>query len=266
MGKYHPHGDAAIYDTLVRMAQDFSMRYPLVDGQGNFGSIDGDPPAAMRYTEARMAKLAAEMMEDLDKDTVDFSPQLRRRGPEPAGPALRLPEPARERLDRHRRGHGHQHPAPQPGARSATAVDRPDREPGHHHRRADARSCPAPTSPRRASSAAATGIRRPTRPGGASSRIRARAAHRGGPRGTRRPSSSPRSPTRSTRRPSSRRSRNWSRTRRSTGISDLRDESAARASAIVIELKRGEIAEVVLNQLFKHTPLQTTFGVISWPS
>ena len=72
MGKYHPHGDSAIYDTIVRMAQDFSLRYPLVDGQGNFGSIDGDPPAAMRYTEARMAKLAHQMLEDLDKDTVDF--------------------------------------------------------------------------------------------------------------------------------------------------------------------------------------------------
>ena len=74
MGKYHPHGDAAIYDTLVRMAQDFSMRYMLVDGQGNFGSIDGDPPAAMRYTEVRLDRLASEMLEDLDKDTVDFVP------------------------------------------------------------------------------------------------------------------------------------------------------------------------------------------------
>ncbi|MGE5258732.1 MAG: DNA gyrase subunit A, partial [Hyphomicrobiales bacterium] len=72
IGKYHPHGDAAVYDTIVRMAQDFSMRYPLVDGQGNFGSIDGDPPAAMRYTEIRMERLAHEMLEDLDKETVDF--------------------------------------------------------------------------------------------------------------------------------------------------------------------------------------------------
>ena len=74
MGKYHPHGDSAIYDTLVRMAQDFSMRYPLVDGQGNFGSIDDDPAAAMRYTEARLTRLAMEMLRDLDQDTVDFSP------------------------------------------------------------------------------------------------------------------------------------------------------------------------------------------------
>src|SRR5688572_19196353 len=74
MGNYHPHGDASIYDTLVRMAQDFNMRYVLTDGQGNFGSVDGDPPAAMRYTEARLEALADEMMADLDKETVDFSP------------------------------------------------------------------------------------------------------------------------------------------------------------------------------------------------
>ena len=76
LGKYHPHGDSAVYDTMVRMAQDFALRYPLVDGQGNFGSIDGDSPAAMRYTEARMAKLAEEMLRDLEKDTVDFVPNL----------------------------------------------------------------------------------------------------------------------------------------------------------------------------------------------
>jgi len=74
IGKYHPHGDTAVYDTIVRMAQDFSLRYPMVNGQGNFGSIDGDPPAAMRYTEVRLTRLAHEMLEDLDKETVDFVP------------------------------------------------------------------------------------------------------------------------------------------------------------------------------------------------
>ena len=74
MGNYHPHGDSAIYDTLVRMAQDFNMRYALVDGQGNYGSVDGDPPAAMRYTEARLTRLAGEMLADIDKETVDFGP------------------------------------------------------------------------------------------------------------------------------------------------------------------------------------------------
>ena len=77
LGKYHPHGDSSVYDTMVRMAQDWSLRYPFVDGQGNFGSIDGDPPAAMRYTEARLRKIAEEMMVDIDKNTVDFSSAVR---------------------------------------------------------------------------------------------------------------------------------------------------------------------------------------------
>lgn len=76
LGKYHPHGDSSVYDTMVRMAQDWSLRYPFVDGQGNFGSIDGDPPAAMRYTEARLRKIAEEMMVDIDKNTVDFRPNF----------------------------------------------------------------------------------------------------------------------------------------------------------------------------------------------
>src|SRR5438876_6705359 len=83
MGTYHPHGDQAIYDTLVRLAQDFAMRYPLVDGQGNFGSIDDDPPAAMRYTEARLARLATEMLRDIDADTVDFTPNYDESSQEP---------------------------------------------------------------------------------------------------------------------------------------------------------------------------------------
>ena len=76
MGVYHPHGDSAIYDTMVRMAQPFSLRYPLVDGQGNFGSVDGDPPAAMRYTECRMMRIASEMLADIDMETVDFIAEL----------------------------------------------------------------------------------------------------------------------------------------------------------------------------------------------
>ena len=83
LGRYHPHGDASVYDALVRLAQDFSMRYMLVDGHGNFGSVDGDPPAAYRYTESRMSKIAVEMLEDIDKDTVDFQPNYDDRLKEP---------------------------------------------------------------------------------------------------------------------------------------------------------------------------------------
>ena len=91
MGKYHPHGDQSIYDTMVRMAQDFSLRYPLVDGQGNFGSIDGDPPAAMRYTESRLDRIAKHMLEDIDKKTVDFQPNFDDSEQEPTVLPSRLP-------------------------------------------------------------------------------------------------------------------------------------------------------------------------------
>ena len=91
MGKYHPHGDMAIYDTLVRMAQDFSLRYPLIDGQGNFGSVDGDNAAAMRYTECRLQKIAAELLADIDKETVDFVPNYDGKEQEPSVLPSRLP-------------------------------------------------------------------------------------------------------------------------------------------------------------------------------
>src|SRR5438477_3600014 len=91
MGSYHPHGDAAIYDTLVRMAQTFSLRYPLVDGQGNFGSVDDDPPAAMRYTECRLTRMAEDLNADIDKDTVDFGPTYDETNMEPAVLPTRVP-------------------------------------------------------------------------------------------------------------------------------------------------------------------------------
>ncbi|MCL4148859.1 UNVERIFIED_CONTAM: hypothetical protein GTU68_017365, partial [Idotea baltica] len=91
MGKYHPHGDSAIYDSIVRMAQPFSMRYMLIDGQGNFGSVDGDPPAAMRYTEVRMAKIAQELLADIDQETVDFVPNYDGTESEPAVLPSRIP-------------------------------------------------------------------------------------------------------------------------------------------------------------------------------
>ncbi len=114
IGKYHPHGDTAVYDTIVRMAQDFSLRYMLVDGQGNFGSVDGDNAAAMRYTEIRLAKIAHEMLADIDKETVDFGPNYDGTEKEPLVLPTPAAQPAGQRLGRHRGGHGHQHPAAQP--------------------------------------------------------------------------------------------------------------------------------------------------------
>ena len=120
IGKYHPHGDTAVYDTIVRMAQPFSMRYLLVDGQGNFGSVDGDMPAAMRYTEVRMSRLAHELLADIDKETVDFTPNYDETGDRAVGAADARAEPAGQRPDRHRGRHGDQHPAAQPRPRSST--------------------------------------------------------------------------------------------------------------------------------------------------
>ena len=113
MGDYHPHGNHAIYDALVRLAQDFAVRYPLVDGQGNFGNIDGDNPAAERYTEARMTETAALMLEGIDEDTVDFRPNYDGRERRAGRAAGSVPEPARQRLVRHCRRHGDQHSAAQ---------------------------------------------------------------------------------------------------------------------------------------------------------
>ena len=127
MGKYHPHGDQAIYDALVRMAQDFSMRLPLIDGQGNFGSVDGDPPAAMRYTECRLAKPAMALLDDIDKDTVDFQAELRRQREGAGGAAGALPEPPGQRRRRHRGRHGDQHPAAQ-SRRGDRRLHRADRQ------------------------------------------------------------------------------------------------------------------------------------------
>ena len=104
MGNYHPHGDSAIYDTLVRMAQDFNMRYRLVDGQGNYGSVDGDPAAAMRYTEARLTKLAEEMLVDIDRETVNFAPTYDESSVEPVVLPARVPNPVGQWCGWDRRG------------------------------------------------------------------------------------------------------------------------------------------------------------------
>ena len=134
---YHPHGEAAVYDALVRMVQDFSLRYPLVDGQGNFGSVDGDGAAAMRYTEARSRAIAEEMLADIDKNTVDFVPNYDdETRNQPSCPA-RLPEPAAQRRVRHRRRHGDEYPAAQ-SDRDVRRAHPSDRQPRCHCRGSDA--------------------------------------------------------------------------------------------------------------------------------
>ena len=157
LGKYHPHGDSSVYDALVRMVQDFSLRYPLIDGQGNFGSVEGDPAAAYRYTEARLTPIAMEMLADIDKNTVDFVPNFDDRLEEPTRPAVRDSQPASSTARRDRGRHGDEHPAAQPprGHRRDHPADRqPERR-----RPTSGSSSRAPTSRPAATSTAAQGSR-----------------------------------------------------------------------------------------------------------
>ena len=137
MGNYHPHGDSAIYDTLVRLAQDFALRYPLVDGQGNFGSIDDDPPAAMRYTEARLARLATEMLRDIDANTVDFTPNYDESRQEPLILPARFPNLLVNGSAGIAVGMATNIP-PHNLRETIDAVGRLHRRPGHRRRRPDA--------------------------------------------------------------------------------------------------------------------------------
>ena len=130
MGNYHPHGDMAIYPTLVHMAQPWAMRDTLIEGQGNFGSMDGDPPASMRYTEARLTHLGATLMEDMEKDTVNFVPNYDETTTEPSRFSRRFSKSAGQWRDRHRGRNGHQHASAQPCARCVNGIcaliDQPD--------------------------------------------------------------------------------------------------------------------------------------------
>ena len=146
LGKYHPHGDSSVYDALVRMVQDFSLRYPLVDGQGNFGSVDGDPAAAYRYTEARLTQVAIAMLEDIDKNTVDFQPNFDDRLQEPTVLPSRVPNLLVNGSSGHRGRHGHQHPAAQP-ARGGEGGRDPDRQPRGFASPSCARSITGPDFP-----------------------------------------------------------------------------------------------------------------------
>ena len=265
MGNYHPHGDSAIYDTLVRLAQDFAMRYPLIDPQGNFGSIDNDPPAAMRYTEARLSRLATEMLRDIDADTVDFRPNYDESRQEPlvlparfpnllvngssgiaVGMATNIPpHNLREAIDAvvayvddpaiDVDGPDEAHQGPR----------LPDRR---HHRRAQ-------RHPRR--------LRDRARPGG-----RARPAHiepmeRGKERiiVTEMPYQVYKGDGRGDGSGLMQKIVEQVQNGRIKEIADLRDESDKSGIRLVIELKRDENPKVVLNKLYKHTQLQTTFGV-----
>jgi DNA gyrase subunit A len=262
MGKYHPHGDSAIYETLVRMAQDFALRYPLVDGQGNFGSIDDDPPAAMRYTEARLGPLATEMLRDIDADTVDFGPNYDESTREPVLLPARFPNLLVN------------------GA-TGIAVGMATNIPPHNLREVIGavnayiddpeidmkglmRYVKGPDFPGGGTIMGTQGIRDAYRSGRGSIRIRAKAhveplkggrdaivvtelpfmVKKGGEGGL------------------IAKIADLVRDKKITGVSDLRDESDRTGMRLVIELKRGgDPAQVVLNQLYKRTAMQQSFGI-----
>src|SRR3954463_12089646 len=273
MGNFHPHGDASIYDTLVRMAQDFNMRYPLVDGQGNFGSIDGDPPAAMRYTEARLRPLADDMMADLDKETVDFSPNYDETTEEPTvlpapfpnllvngaagiavGMATNIPtHNLREVID------GCVWTIENTHLRSASE--------GPPLSRTDKikqlfRLIPGPDFPTGGYIVGRAGIAQAYTTGRGSIMMRARSLIETNKKGDRTAIVFTEIPYQVNKARLIERIADLVREKTIEGISDLRDESDREGMRIVIELKRGEMPEVILNNLYKHTPLQSSFGII----
>ena len=260
LGKYHPHGDSSVYDALARMAQPFVMRGLLVDGHGNFGSIDGDSPAAMRYTEARMTPLAMELLQGIEKDTVSFHLNFDDTQKEPDLLPGRYPQPAGERRLGHCRGPGHQHPAPQFGGGHRRG-DRPDREPGHHHPRVN--EVPArPGFPHRRAAGGRRGnlCRLRDRPG--------QAAPAGpGPRGTRPAGRSllviTQVPYQVNKAQMLEKILRLSEEKKGVlgGIHDIRDESDRTGMRAVIELKKDVDPEKALAALYKYSDLQVTFGV-----
>ena len=271
MGNFHPHGDASIYDTLVRLAQDFNMRYPLVDGQGNFGSIDGDPPAAMRYTESRLQALGDDMMTDLDKETVDFAPNYDETTEEPTV----LPTPFPNLLVNGSAGIavGMATNVPPHNLREVVdgcvwliqntyLTDSDERLSRGEKLKQLIRLIPGPDFPTGSYIVGAGGIQQAYATGRGSILLRAKSTTETNKKGDRVSIVVTEIPYQVNKAKLIERIADLVREKTIEGISDLRDESDREGMRIVIELKRGEVPEVVLNNLYKHTPLQSTFGII----
>ncbi|SCK23455.1 DNA gyrase subunit A [Vogesella sp. LIG4] len=259
IGKYHPHGDSAVYDTIVRMAQDFSLRYPLVDGQGNFGSVDGDNAAAMRYTEIRMARIAHELLADIDKETVDFGPNYDGSEHEPLILPSRIPNLLIN-------------------GSSGIAVGMATNIPPHNITEV-INGClalldngeltidelidiiPAPDFPTAGIIYGTAGIKEAYRTGRGRAIMRARVHFEDIGKGDRQAIIVDEIPYQVNKARLLERISELVRDKQIEGISDLRDESDKSGMRVVIELKRGEMPEVVLNHLYKQTQLQDSFGI-----
>ena len=259
IGKYHPHGDTAVYDTIVRMAQHFSLRYPLIDGQGNFGSVDGDNAAAMRYTEIRMARIAHEMLADLDKETVDFGPNYDGSEHEPLVMPAKIPNLLIN-------------------GSSGIAVGMATNIPPHNlNEVVDAclalldnpgmdiaeliRIIPAPDFPTAGILYGTEGIREGYLTGRGRVVMRARTHIEDLEKGGRQALIVDELPYQVNKAQLLVKIGELVRDKKIEGISDLRDESDKSGMRVVIELRRGEVAEVILNQLYKETAMQDTFGM-----
>jgi DNA gyrase subunit A len=260
IGKYHPHGDMAVYDSIVRMAQDFSLRYPLVDGQGNFGSVDGDPPAAMRYTEIRMAKLAAELLADIDKETIDFVPNYDESLIEPTVLPSKFPNLIVNGSSGIAVGMATNIP-PHNLVETINAlisvIDNPDipvKELMTY--------VPGPDFPTGAFIYGKEGIRQAYETGRGVIQLRARAIIERDRKGERENIVITELPYQTNKAKLIEKIADLVENREIEGISTIRDESDREGMRVVIELKRNEIAEVILNQLYKHTQMQTSFGII----
>ena len=261
MGKYHPHGDSAIYDTLVRLAQDFSMRNMLVDGQGNFGSIDDDPAAAMRYTEARLAPLAREMLRDLDADTVDFVPNYDGQNREPTVLPARFPNLLVNGASGIAVGMATNippHNLRETIAATIAYIDDPDLDTAGLMQHIK-----GPDFPTGGVILGLSGIRDAYETGRGRVRVRAKAHVEEGKQGkdaiivTELPFMVKKGGDGGL----IRKIADLHAEKKLTEITNVEDHSDRRGMRIVIELKRDANPKVVLNKLYKHTPMQTTFGV-----
>lgn len=260
IGKYHPHGDAAVYGTIVRMAQDFSMRYPLVDGQGNFGSIDGDSAAAMRYTEIRMKKLSEEMLADLDKETVDWQPNYDDSLVEPQVLPTKVPQLLIN-------------------GSAGIAVGMATNIPPHNLTEVMTgliqlldnpnitineliNIIPGPDFPTAGAIHGVEGIRSAYHTGKGVIQIRAKIDVEHSTKKDRESIVITELPYQVNKAKLIERIAELVNEKELTGISDIRDESSREGIRVVIDLKKGEIANVIINKLYKMTPLQTSFGII----
>ena len=261
MGNYHPHGDSAIYDTLVRMAQDFNMRYPLVDGQGNYGSMDGDSAAAMRYTEARMTKLAEELLADIDKETVDFGPNYDESLQEPLVLPTRVPNLLINGAGGIAVGYATNIPTHNLGEvidGLLLLIENPDVTIAQLMKK-----IPGPDFPTAGFIYGMGGIKDAYETGRGLLKVRAKVNVESDERTDRERLIVTEIPYQVNKAKLIEKIAELVQDDRIKGIADLRDESSDREGVrIVIELKRGEIPLIVLNNLFKHTQLETTFGVI----